>query len=357
MDLNIFLGDPRRRNLTILAALALVSVLLAVLALDRRADQVAPKYPPHEYLPGLAGELNQVARIDIVSKKYGAFDVAFVPMKGWVLPGRDNYPASYELVKRTLVGLAALETIEPKTARADWFHIVGLDLPPQGNGVVITLSNAKGRTLATLIAGKSEDIGDPSGAVGLFVRKPGEAQSWLVQSIFEPKANPADWMDKQILDVDRSRIQEVDVRPASGPAYTVRRDKPSDADFALVPVPHGREVSDPSAPDGVAAAITGFSFDDIKPAGDFDFATGASRTVTHTFDGLSVTVDVIKQGEDNWARVFADSLPGKPAAQKEANEINAHTARWAYKLAAYKGAQFSTPLENLLKPIAAKGRK
>ena len=354
MDLNSFLSDPRRRNLAVLGALALAGLLLAILALDRRADQVAPKYPPHEYLPGLAGELNQVTRIHIASKKFGAFEVAFVPMKGWVLPGRDNYPASYELVKRTLVGLAALETIEPKTGRADWFHYVGLDAPPRGDGVSITLSDAKGRTLASLIAGKSEDIGDPSGATGLFVLKPGDTQSWLVQSVFEPRANPADWMDKQVLDVDRSRIQEVDIRPASGPTYTVHRDKPSDADFTLVPIPKGREVSDPSAPDGVASSIVGFSFDDIRPAGDFDFSNGASRSVTHTFDGLIVTVDTVKQGEDYWAQVFANALPGQQAAQKEANVINAHTARWAYKLAAYKGAQFSTPLENLLKPKGAK---
>jgi hypothetical protein len=357
MDLNTFLGDPRRRNLAILAALAVVGLLLATFALDQRADQVAPKYPPHEFLPGLAGELNQTAHIHIASKKFGAFDVSFVPMKGWVLPGRGNYPASFEQVKRTLVGLAALETIEPKTARPDWFHYVGLEAPPKGDGVEITLSDAKGRMLATLIAGKAEDIGDASGAIGLFVRKPGEAQSWLVQSVFEPRANPADWMDKQVMDVDRSRIQEVDVRPASGPTYTVRRDKPNDADFTLVPIPHGREVSDPSAPDGVAAAIVGFSFDDIAPAGEFDFANGASRTVTHTFDGLIVTVDVIQKGPDYWAQVFADAMPGKPEAAKEANGINAHAARWAYKLAAYKGTQFATPLENLLKPIAAKGGK
>jgi len=354
MDLKTFLGDPRRRKLAILAALAVASLLLAVLALDQRAAQVAPKYPLQVYLPGLAHELNQASHIHIVSKKYGAFDVAFVPMRGWVLPGRDGYPASFELVKRTLVGLAALETIEPKTARPEWFHYVGLDGPPKGDGVEIMLSDSKGHMLATLIAGKSEDIGDASGAVGLFVRKPGDAQSWLVQSSFEPRANPADWMDKQVLDVDRTRIQEVDVRPAAGPAYTVRRDKPSDADFALAPIPHGREVSDPSAPSGAATAIVGFSFDDTRPAGEIDFGTGASRTVTHTFDGLIVTVDVVKRGSDYWARLFADAVPGKADAAKEANEINAHAARWAYKLAAYKGAQLATPLESLLKP---KGKK
>ena len=45
---------------------------------------------------------------------------------------RGNYPADFDEVRHTLIGLAALETIEPKTARADWLHYVGLDTPPKG---------------------------------------------------------------------------------------------------------------------------------------------------------------------------------------------------------------------------------
>jgi hypothetical protein len=356
MELKAFFSDPRRRNLAVLAALALVSVLLAVLALDRRAAEVAPKYPPHAFFPGLAAELDDVTRIQIVSKKNGAFDVTFVPMKGWVLPDRSNYPASFEEVRKTLVGLAALQTIEPKTARPGWFHYVDLDSPPKGDGVRISLTDDKGRVLAALIVGKSEEIGDASDSVGLFVRQPGETQSWLVSSPFEPHAAPSDWLKKNIVDVDRARIQQVDVQPVSGPDYTVRRDKPSDTDFALTPMPRGREPADASAPDGVALALADFSFDDVQPVGNFDFDTQATRATTKTFDGLIVSVDVVKQGSDYWARINADAAPGKPDAAKEAREINTAAQGWAYRLPAFKGAQFMVPLEGLLKPLASKDK-
>ena len=350
MDLKTLFSDLRRRNLAVLAALALVSVLLAVLALDRRAAEVAPKYPPQAYFPGLAAKLGEVTRIHIESRKSGAFDVTFAPTKGWVLPGRSNYPASFEEVRKTLVGLAALQTIEPKTARPDWLHYVDLDAPPMGGGVLMSLSDDKGRVLAALIVGKSEDIGDASESVGLFVRKPGETQSWLVSSPFAPHASPSGWLKKNIVDVDRARVQEVEVRPLSGPAYTVRRDKPSDTGFALAPMPRGRELAAPGGPDGVASALADFSFDDIQPAGNLDFDNQASRTVTRTFDGLIVGVDVVKQGPDYWARVFAGAAPGKPDAAKEARGINASAQGWAYRLPAAKGAQFMITLDGLLKP-------
>ncbi|MDE2181747.1 MAG: DUF4340 domain-containing protein [Alphaproteobacteria bacterium] len=345
-------ADPRRRNLAILAAAAVVSVVLAVLALDHRAAVEAPKYPPHEFFPGLAGELNQVSRIHVASKT-GAFDIVFKPTKGWVVPGRNNYPASIDEVRKTLVGIAALETMDPKTARPDWYHFVDLDAPPKGNAVIITLANDKGDALATLIAGKTEDIGDASGSVGLFARKPDDAQSWLVRSPFTPRADQTHWLDKDVVNVDRSRIEETDVTPSSGPAYSVSRAKPSDPDFMLDQMPKGRELAYAGSPDTVATAITNFTFDDIKPADGMDFSH-AARLVTKTFDGLVVTAEVVKQGADYWCRLAANAQPGKTDAAKEAEAVNTHADGWVFKLDPYKGAAFDATLESLLKPKAKK---
>jgi hypothetical protein len=354
MDAKSFFTDPRRRNLAILFVLALICTVWAAVALQLRAAEVAPKYKPHEVLPDFAGELNLATRIHIVSNKGGAFDVVFMPQKGWVLPSRDNYPASFEEVRKTLVGLAALETIEPKTARPDWLHDLDLDAPPKGAGTLIQVEDDKGRALASLIVGKSEDIGDLGGATGLFVRKPGDEQSWLAKSVFTPQAQIGDWMNKAVVSVDRSRIAEADFRPASGPSFTLSKAKESDSDFALAAVPRGRQVGDPGTLDAAAGALADFSFDDVRPSSDFDFDHGASRLITKTFDGLIVSVDVLKQGDDFWARVFADSEPGKPDAGKEASEINAHAGGWAFKLPAYQGAEFVTSLDSLLKSVEAK---
>jgi hypothetical protein len=92
----------------------------------------------------------------------------------------------------------------------------------------------------------------------------------------------------------------------------------------------------------------------VRPTSGFDFEHGAARLITKTFDGLIVSVDVLKQGDEVWARLFADSAPGLPEAAKEANEINAHAAGWAFKLSAYEGAQFTASLDSLLKPAEAK---
>ncbi|MEI9887862.1 MAG: DUF4340 domain-containing protein [Rhizomicrobium sp.] len=351
MDLKQIFADPRRRNLAVLAAAALVSLLLALGALWQEARYGAPAAAPEQFFPGFAGEVRNAARIH-VSSKLGTFDVVISPEKGWVVPSRGNYRASYELVQRTLVGLAALQTIEPKTARADWLHFIGLETPPQGDAILITVSDDKGHELASLITGKSEDIGDSTGATGLFIRRPGENQSWLARSVLDPRGALSDWLDKKVVDIDRARIREVDVDPAGSPSYVVARAKPEDADFTLTPVPAGKTVADAAAPDGVAAAITGFSFDDVAPARDImDLSNPAAvaRLVTKTFDGLKVTVNTQRRGADVWASVYAEADPAKPDAAKEAAAINARAAGWAYKLAPFKGQLFMTTLDSLLK--------
>ncbi len=350
-------ADPRRRTLLIFAGVVALAILAAWFGLRKQAAQVAPKYTETEFLPGFAAHVREAARIHIVSKKSGAFDVVFKPNKGgWVLPVKSDYPASFEEVNRTLVGLAALETIEPKTARADWLHYIGLDAPPNGDGTAITVSDDRGHVLAAIIAGKSEDIGDTGGAVGLFVRHPSDTQSWLARSEFEPRSDPFDWIDKNIVDIDRTRIMSTTIDSPDGQSFEVRRDRRTDLSFHLAVMPPGREMASDNAADGVATAITGLTFVDVKPAKDFDFSQ-AVKTVTKTFDGMSVTIDVLKVGNEYWAQIGAMSLLNKPEIGKESRAITSRVGGWAYKLPDYKGAAFMTTLESLLKPKGAPAKK
>ena len=355
MDTKTVLSDPRRRNLAVLGAATFVAVLLTFGALWQQANLGRPVPIPEQFFPGLAKHVRDAAKIHVSSKIGGAFDIVFMPDKGWVVPKRADFPASFDLVRRTLVGLAALQTIEPKTSRADWLHYIGLDAPPTGDGIEITVRDDKSRLLASLIAGKSEDIGDTTGATGLFVRRPNEIQSWLTRSVLDPRAALSDWLEKSVMDVDRARIEEVDIDPADGTSFTVRRERPSEPDFKPTALPAGKSLSDPTAADGVASAITGFGFDDVKPARELDFAD-ATRVVTKTFDGLKVTVRVLKESADYWAVVSAEAGNGsKPDVAREAAAINAHASGWAYKLPAYKGQLFMTTLDSLLKaPQAAR---
>ena len=350
---NAFLADPRRRNLAILGGAAAISIALAMCSVYEQSASVAPKTAPTEFLPGFASHVRQAARIHIVSKKNGAFDVAFKPSKGWVLPGKNDYPASFSEVNKTLVTLAALTTIEPKTASPEWLHAVALDAPGKGgDGTEIAVSDDRGHELAHLIVGKSEDIGDSTGAVGLFVRRPDETQSWLVKAEAEIRGAPSDWMDKNVFTLDQTRVQTAVVDQPDGSSYEVSRATSKEPHFKLSTVPAGRELSSEDAPDEVANALSDFTVEDVKPAREIDFANPVRLTV-RTFDGLSLNLEIAHKGEDYWVEVAATDLSSKPDIAKEARTIDARANGWAFKVAGFKGGQLTATLESLLKPKGA----
>ena len=108
---------------------------------------------------------------------------------------------------------------------------------------------------------------------------------------------------------------------------------PRDPDFTLSPIPKGREVAFPTGPDGIAAAITGFTFDDAQAAR----GPRLHRFRAHRHAHLR-RADRDRPCDPARARitgptVSAEAVPGKPDAASEARKIDAKATGWAYKIA------------------------
>jgi hypothetical protein len=136
------------------------------------------------------------------------------------------------------------------------------------------------------------------------------------------------------------------ITPPTGPSYTLVRDNKDAQDFKLVDLPKGRALSFEGAPDGVAGAIVGFTFDDVAKASEIDFSK-ASQSVTNTFDGLDLTTKIATKGMDHWATVTANAT--NPMVQAEATAINGRLDGWAFKLPDFKVTQFTAARDSLLK--------
>jgi hypothetical protein len=340
----------RRRILIVLGSAALLFALLAGFALTQRAAEGLPRHTPEIFLPGFAQAAQRAARIEITGPN-GAFAVVQTPT-GWVIPDRGNYPADFDEVRRTLISLAQLTTIAPKTQRPDWLTHLALATPPKGNGTQIMVKDAAGAVLAQLITGNSEELGDPSGGTGLFVRRPGENSAWLARAVFATHGDIGAWMLKRTVDIGPARLKSVSVFPAAGGGFTVGRATPND--------PVGLEGTPPTAqPDAqlineIGFAVATLSVEDVRPAGSVDFA-GASRVIATSFDGLSVQFELAQLPDGVWARISANAAA--PAAAQEAAAANARAGGWAFKVPAEKARALLVNRERVLTPPAAMARQ
>ena len=152
----------RRRTLLILTGAVLLCGLLAGYAVWRRAAEGLPRYTSELFLPGFADRAGDAARIEVVGPN-SAFTVIKESPTGWVLD-RGNFPADFDEVRRTLISLAQLSTIAPKTERPDWLTHLSLGEPPRGNGTLLTVKDAQGAVLwswaVPVAEGASSDTAD-----------------------------------------------------------------------------------------------------------------------------------------------------------------------------------------------------
>jgi len=342
-------ADRRRRNLMVLGGVTAAFLALAIVSVFIRAGELAPKFEPRPFFPGLPAAVNDLGEMAIVSK------TATIHVKktgeDWVLVEKNNFPADQAQMRAVAVGIADLQVLEPKTARADWLNYIGLTAPPEGDGVRVTLTDAGGKLLADLLIGQRQGNPDELGRSTLYVRKPDENQSWLARGYLDPKPQITDWLDKGVVAIARDRVKGAVVTPASGPTYTLSRENKDLPDFKLLDLPRGRELSFEGSPDGVAGAIVGFIFDDVSKADGFDFSK-APQQVTNTFDGLNLTVKIATKDGASWATVSAAGT--NDMAKAEAERINARVNGWAFKLPESKVRQFAATRETLLKPPPGK---
>jgi len=344
--------DPKRRNLGILGAVTALAVILAIVAVVQQARSLAPKFEQRPFFPGLADRVSQLSEITVTSKS-GSFHLRLAQGR-WVIPERNSFPADAAQVHAAALGLADLTVLEPKTQRPDWLNYVGLSAPDKGGDAVdVKLSDSAGKSMGELLIGHTAGAADELGRSTLYVRRPDETQSWLARGSLALKPNVADWLDRGVVNIARDRVKGATITPAAGPAYTLARDSKDQPDFKLLDMPAGRALSFDGSPDGVVGAITGFTFDDVAEPDQFDFSK-APQSVTHTFDGLDVTVKVAAKGNEHWAAVSASGT--NPMTQTEAGAINARLSGWAFKLPDDKVQQFLAARETLLKPLDTPGK-
>src|SRR5690606_6125745 len=199
-----------------------------------------------------------------------------------------------------------------------------------------------GKAVASLLIGDRASTAAPGGsAAGLdraYVRRAGEAETWLADGVPEVAAKASEWLDDRLFNLPKERIAEITVRHDNGEELRLSRADAA-AEFTLDQLPKGRKLKTYGGPEALASSLAFLTFDDVRPAGKDD-AAESTRVVFQTFDGLTVTVGI----QGNWVR-FSAAGEGQEAA-----DINDRLARWRYALPDYKIRDLAPMLEQFLAP-------
>jgi hypothetical protein len=323
-------------------------------------------------LPSLANELNTVTALSV--RRGRALPTVTVHQQAgrWTIAQLGDYPADVPKLRKLLLALSDAKIVEEKTSNPASFPIIGVEDPssPSATGAEISITAQDGKH--AVIIGKTTGEGN-------FARRAGEKTSYIVEPAISFEAEPRYWIDSHLIDIAAGSIQSIEVKPATGPAYTVHRANtaagampgpaaaganatPSSAsgagaapaagvatgprasasvagNFVLDGVPGGRKAADPAVLAPSPTTFGGLTADDVTTVGDIDFSKATVATVTLS-DGSVITVTGATSGDKHWIHLQAS----KDAA------LNAKAAGRAFEIAGYRYDAIFRPLEQLLVP-------
>jgi hypothetical protein len=323
----------QKRFVSLLIAAFLVIVGAFYLSSQRNLQRDTHGAP---LLSMLAPELDTVTEVDV--RKASTTPVVTLHKAGnqWAIAQRDDYPADASKLRKLLIALGDAKITEEKTSDAANYSIIGVEDPtkPGASGVELTVTAKDGKHAVI--------VGKPVGE-GNFVRRAGETKSYIVEPAVSVEAEPRSWIDSRLIDLPAASIQSVEVKPASGAGYTLRRAKPNEEDFALEGAPAGRKPLEAKTLAPSSSTLSGVTAEDVAAAGSIDFAKPDQAIFTLT-EGNVLTITGVQMADKRWIELKASKDP----------TLTAKAQKRAFEIASYRYDAIFKPLEQLLVPKETK---
>jgi len=338
----------QKRSLILLMALTAFAVVLAVATLAVGGAGGERVGTDQRALPALSAELGDVASVEV---HRAGLDLTFVrDGDNWLVAQKSNYPADPGKIRRIVLALADMSLVEPKTSKPELYPRLEVEDPGKGKSTLVVIKDKSGADLARLIVGKRAYDRLGEGNDGVYVRQPGDPQSWLARGSLDLSDNMPNWLVRRIVDIPDSNVAKVILTQPSGAVVTLSRAKP-DAKFALDTPPKDAKYKSDAALGEPAMALETLDLEDVRPAAKLPVPDRGVTAATYTtFDGLTVNVKLFQHDNKSWIAVAAT---GSGKAAVAAEKINGQAARWVYAIPSYKAKMIETKLADLLEP--AKG--
>lgn len=362
----------------VFVAITFAIVVIAWQLSERNAPQT--EVVRGSLLPGLLERMNDISQVNLESKKHRTELVRVGD--SWQLANKDNFPANGADVKRSLLQLASLRTIEAKTDNPERYAKLGVEDLDQADapGTTIEVVDGQQSSLVSLILGNSREAAT---AKQQYVRQRNEAQAWLVEGELELPTDPIKWLDASIADIDTKRVREVRIATVDDQPIVITKAELNDNFYALQNVPAGYVAKSKAIISSIAAILLDLRFNDVATVSRIDGVESNRQVTVKTFDGLITTLDEFVVDETAYARfafrydeaAVSDDAKASPetddaaasdltttdsendvasseaveSVADEAARLSAQTAEWIYVLPNYKRRMINRTFDSLIK--------
>ena len=298
--------------------------------------------PDNERLfPGLKAQVNDIATVAITRAGEESPTVISRASGTWVIASRDDYPIDIGKLREFLLQITDAKILERKTSNPDLYAQLGVQDP--------AIDGSKGARVQVSGEGFAYDfiVGNVAQPGYRYVRNFDDSQSWLIDKDPRLPRSAAEWLIKDIIDVNSTDVRSVTITHPDGEEIRISKESADTANFDVADIPDGRELSYSTVANSIAGALSALTLDDVRKSGEAG-AESVSATF-ESFDGRRFVVLVTKDDDENWITVTPSPV-GDAAA--DAAAINDRLAGWQFRIADYKANQLTRRWDDILKAEA-----
>lgn len=288
--------------------------------------------------PGLAGKLQAAERLTITTKGH---TMTLVRKDGiWGIADRGGYRAQQDRLRELLTGLTELRVTEARTSDPEQYDRLGVGDPSKAvtTANLLRVLGPNDSVIAELIVGHRRVRTAGNVPESIYIRRVGEAQSWLAEGRLPVDADPQLWFEREISNIRRDQVASVVSTRSEGILEFGR-----DGEKLVLKSPAEHPKLDEYRVEDVFRGMDSLTLTDVKTAAEQPGQKVGSAIYTLT-DGMTVTVTVYRDDVNVWAQFQAG---GEGEAKAKADAMNTRVAGWAYQLGSWKEKTFLPTLDEL----------
>ncbi len=247
------------KKLIKLAGATLIMVVLAVIVSipgGRSSDSVAANTP-------LIQGINTKDIAVIEASGVGKVTRLVKTDNGFVVESRENYPALYSEVNSLIVNCLDIKVSDFVTSNPDNF--ADLQVMEANADRVVKFINAEGKLITGVIIGKKDQVSGRTYVRKLPANENELSKVYLADRVAWVYTNPISYLEKRLLQCERSDIASVKVTTTDGSYSIVGIVENETVKPILQNIPEGRNVKQADV-EKVFDAATNITFDDVQRA-------------------------------------------------------------------------------------------
>ena len=342
------------QKLVILAVIALGMVVWAV-SLSQPDKATGPaQYVATYLIQGLAPESIAIIEIGTGDDKIELRRSG----KGYIVPSKDNYPASTEQINELINNCLDIKTTERITDDADNHADLGVTKDKARS--LIRFLDAEKNVVTGVFIGSGDDDSSKT-----YARLATADDVFGVESAPYFRSRDVDYLDQELLSITRGDVNTVTVASPND-TYTLK--SPNSSTVELASVPAGKKLKTTDA-GTVVNALSSLRFDDVKKGPDsklrFDrsYVCVLNNKVTYTLkiaqadDKTYATLDADYREQvtiNPQAKDSEDVLKEKEAKLKRQADVKLFQQRhrgWIYEIPSWKASNLVKDLDELLEDL------